>query len=206
VFDKGYIKYSQWQQWTERGIYWVTRLGNTAYYKVIESYTLTAKQINSGIKSDEKILLGRGTGPGSEIITARRVVYYDTAKKRSFEFVTNHHTFSAIHIADLYKKRWQIETLFKSIKQNFQLKYFLGESENAIKIQVWCSLIADLLVKIVQRSVKTRTWSFSNLRSMIRMHLGTYVDLFKFLKNPEGSLKLRNANNSSQLIIPYNTC
>ncbi|MBK7887117.1 MAG: transposase [Bacteroidetes bacterium] len=54
----------------------------------------------------------------------------------------------------MVQKRWQIETTFKSIKQNYQLKYFLGDSENAIRIQIWCSLIADLLIKVVKKSVK----------------------------------------------------
>ena len=58
---------------------------------------------------------------------------------------------SAMSVASLYKKRWQIELLFKRMKQNYPLKYFLGDSENAIKIQIWCTLIADLLLKIVKK-------------------------------------------------------
>ena len=84
-------------------------------------------------------------------------------------------------------KRWQIESLFKRMKQNYPLKYFLGDSENAIKIQIWCSLIADLLLKIVKKAVAVK-WSFSNLAAMVRLHLMTYIDLFNFLKSPEKSL------------------
>jgi hypothetical protein len=95
---------------------------------------------------------------------------------------------SAINIASLYRKRWQIELLFKRMKQNYPLKYFLGDSENAIKIQIWCSLIADLLLKIVKK-VAAAKWSFSNLAAMVRLHLMTYIDLFGFLKSPEKSLR-----------------
>jgi len=90
-------------------------------------------------------------------------------------------------IVALYRKRWQIELLFKRMKQNYPLKYFLGDSENAIKIQIWCSLIADLLLKIIKKAVAVK-WSFSNLAAMVRLHLMTYIDLFGFLKSPEKSL------------------
>jgi len=73
------------------------------------------------------------------------------------------------------------------MKQNYPLKYFLGDSENAIKIQIWCSIIADLLLKIVKKGVATK-WSFSNLAAMIRLHLMTYIDLAGFLKSPEKAL------------------
>ncbi len=94
---------------------------------------------------------------------------------------------SAVNIASLYKKRWQIELLFKRMKQNYPLKYFLGDSSNAIKIQIWCTLIADLLLKIIKKGAAAK-WSFSNLAAMIRLHLMTYIDLAGFLKSPEKAL------------------
>ena len=89
---------------------------------------------------------------------------------------------------NLYKKRWQIELLFKRIKQNYPLRYFLGDNENAIRIQIWCALITDLLVKIVKDRTK-RKWSYANIASMIRLHLMSYVNLFKFLNNPEKAIQ-----------------
>jgi hypothetical protein len=73
------------------------------------------------------------------------------------------------------------------MKQNYPLKYFLGDSENAIKIQIWCSLIADLILKIVKKGAASK-WSFSNLAAMVRLHLMTYIDLPRFLKSPEKAL------------------
>lgn len=205
VFDKGYVKYSQWQRWTEQGIFWVTRLSPVAYYQVLEDNPIHPLQINRGVRSDQKILLGSGTTPGSEVIIARRVVYYDQSKQREFVFITNHEKFSPSNIAELYKKRWQIETLFKSIKQNFQLKYFWGDNANAIQIQIWCSLIADLIIKVIKKSIKKRMWSFANLCSMIRLHLGTYVNLKEFLKNPEKSLRNKFQPIQNQLAIIYDS-
>ena len=83
----------------------------------------------------------------------------------------------------LYKQRWQIETLFKRLKQNMPLEYFLG-NENAIKIQIWCALIADLLLKVIAVHVKRR-WAFSTLASFVRLNLLNYTHIFKFLEHPE---------------------
>jgi len=93
----------------------------------------------------------------------------------------------ATPIAGLYQQRWQIELLFKRMKQNYPLKYFLGDSENAIQIQIWCSLIADLILKVVKKGAAAK-WSFSNLASIIRLHLMKYIDLPRFLKSPEKAL------------------
>ena len=77
-----------------------------------------------------------------------------------------------------------IETLFKQLKQNFPLRYFYGESANAIKIQVWCTLIANLLLILIKSSV-SRFWSFSELATMIRIHLMYYVNYKNIFEYPE---------------------
>lgn len=74
--------------------------------------------------------------------------------------------------------------LFKQIKQNFPLRYFYGESANAIKIQVWVTLIANLLLMVLQKRIK-RKWSFSGLATMVRIMLMYYVNLYTFLEEPE---------------------
>jgi hypothetical protein len=107
---------------------------------------------------------------------------------QTFQFLTNNFRFNASTIAAIYKDRWQIETFFKRFKQTSPVKYFLGDNENAIKIQLWCSFIKDLLIKVVKDRL-SRRWSFSNISSMIRHHLMNYIDLFKFLNNP-GNIKL----------------
>ena len=101
-------------------------------------------------------------------------------------------------IAQLYQRRWQIETLFKRLKQNNQLTYFLGDNENAIRIQIWCALIGDLIIKLIQKRVK-RSWAFANLSSMLRIHLMTYTSLISFLENPEKLLM--TAKPSKQLSL-----
>ena len=81
-------------------------------------------------------------------------------------------------IIDIYSKKWMIET-FKQLKQNFPLRYFYCESANAIKIQVWCTLIDNLLLMLVKCSVR-KSWSFSGLATMIRIYI-SYEKLERYL-------------------------
>ncbi len=132
-----------------------------------------------------------------EVITHRaRIITYPDVKKskgkggkevvkvKMVSLLTNDFTMDAEDIIAIYKKRWEIETLFRQIKQNFPLRYFYGESANAIKIQIWVTLIANLLLTLVQRSLK-RPWSFSGLATMVRILLMCYVDYRLFFENPE---------------------
>ena len=97
-------------------------------------------------------------------------------------------------IAALYKIRWQKELLFKQIKQNFPLKYFLGDNENAIKIQIYCVLIVNLLMGVIKKRLK-RKWAFSNLVSFGRIHLFNYIHLTKFLESHENEWKIDKVGN-----------
>ena len=90
----------------------------------------------------------------------------------------------AAEIIAIYRKRWEIELLFKQLKQNFPLRYFYGESANAIKIQVWVTLIANLLLMVLQKRIK-RPWSFSGLATLVRIMLMYYVNCYTFFENPE---------------------
>ncbi len=91
-------------------------------------------------------------------------------------------------IVAIYRRRWQIESLFKQIKQNFPLRYFYGESANAIKIQIWVTLIANLLLSLLQSSLE-RNWSFSGLATMVRIVLMYYLNLHTFFNQPDADLK-----------------
>ena len=87
-------------------------------------------------------------------------------------------------IVAIYRQRWEIELLFKQLKQNFPLRYFYGENSNAIKIQIWVTLIANLLLMVMQKRIK-RTWSFSGLATMFRIMLMYYVNCYTFFEEPE---------------------
>ncbi len=90
--------------------------------------------------------------------------------------------------------------MFKRLKQNFPLKYFLGDNQNAIEIQIWVSLIIQLIMLVIQRKVK-RSWAYSNMVSIVRYHLMTYINLFKFLENPEADWELLRTKPTDQLLL-----
>ena len=178
VFDKAYNDYLQYLQWTLSDIYFVTRQKDNAVYESIKEFDLDDKTSDAVLK-DELILVEK-SGKSIEI---RRVAYWDNEKEKVFEFITNNKNISPDKVADIYKHRWQIETMFKRLKQNFPLKYFLGDNQNAIEIQIWTALIIQLIMLVIQRKIK-RNWAYSNMVSVIRFHLMTYINLFKFLDNP----------------------
>ena len=103
--------------------------------------------------------------------------------------LTNDFDMSMETIVAIYRRRWQIESLFKQIKQNFPLRYFYGESANAIKIQIWVTLIANLLLSLLQSSSE-RHWSFSGLATMLRIVLMEYLNMDTFFNMPDADMKL----------------
>jgi hypothetical protein len=184
VFDRGYNDYKTFAEFTRQGIFFVTRLKSNATYQSVKENDIPS-YIDSGVLKDEIIEVDvKENGTYLQTIQLRRVAYWDDEHKRCFEFLTNIFGMNAGHIALIYKKRWQIELLFKQLKQNFPLKYFLGDNENAIKIQIWCALIVNLLLTVIRKKVR-RKWAFSNLASFCRLHLFNYIHLIKFLENPE---------------------
>lgn len=85
-------------------------------------------------------------------------------------------------MAFLYKKRWKIELLFKKLKQNFQLHYFYSETENGIKTQVWCTLIAHLMLQVLRVLSKTQK-AFSTVAALVRIFLISHLDLIWMVTN-----------------------
>lgn len=185
TFDRGYQGYKPLIKWGKKGITWVTRLHQRLTYQILSDQEISDQQRQMGIRADTLILLGYSKRKLR--IDARKITYKDPESGKELIFITNNMGMKPTTIAYIYKQRWQIECLFKRLKQNYPLKYFLGDNANAIKIQIWCALISDLLIKIVKDRVKKK-WSFSNIASIIRLHLMTYIHLTRFLQNPEKSL------------------
>jgi transposase len=178
VFDKGYNDYTYYTELSKKEIYFVTRQKENAAFNTIEEYDIADDRPSNLIK-EEHIHL-------KDSVCLRRIAWYDEEKQRCFEFITNNFELPAEKIAGIYKNRWQIELLFKRLKQNFSLKYFLGNSENAIKIQIWITLIAALILQIIHK-IGAKKWAFSNVVSLIKYHLHSYIKLFDFLANPQAS-------------------
>ncbi len=181
VFDKGYTDYHYYATLTAKANFFVTRQRENAVYERIEEFPIPDNAPDELLK-DEHIHIVKDDIK----LCLRRIAWWDTKRSKCFEFITNNFDVPAQTIAAIYKQRWQIELLFKRLKQNFSLQYFLGDSPNAIMIQVWVCLLAHLLLKIVQMQAK-RKWAFSHLSALVRYHLMSYIRLFDFLKNPYDS-------------------
>ncbi len=183
TFDKAYNDYLQYKRFTDNGVWFVTLQKENAIYQIGEEYDIP-DNIDEGVIKDEAIYLSYQENGQEKKIKLRRIAYWADDRQRLLIFISNNFELSADLIALIYKKRWQIETLFKQLKQNFPLKYFLGDNVNAIEIQIWVSLIANLLISVIKSRLK-RNWSFSNMASIIRQHLMNYIDIYKFLNDPE---------------------
>lgn len=194
VFDKGYVDYEQYQQWTLEDIYFVTRQKSNARYTSLEEFDIP-DNVDDAVLKDEKISLADKNGNEFNL---RRIAFWHQEKRKVYEFITNNYELEADRITDIYKNRWQIENMFKRLKQNFPLKYFLGDNQNAIEIQIWVSLVIQLIMLVIQRRAQ-RSWAYSNMVSVIRYHLMTYIDLFKFLKNPDSKWEEITTKNIGQL-------
>lgn len=183
-FDKAYIDYKRFYQWSEQGIFMVTRMKENAVYEQIKELDIP-DQCDDAVVRDEIITVNTTDAQGCpQKLQLRRVAYWDAHKAKVYVFISNHLELEADVIAMIYKKRWHIETLFKRLKQNFPLKYFLGDNQNAIEIQIWIAYTCMLLMEVIKRQLN-RKWAFSNMVSMVRFHLMNYIDLIAFLNNPE---------------------
>lgn len=178
VFDRGYTDYAWFQQLTEEGVHFVTRLKDNAAYIVMERRPATGE----GVRADEIIVLEK-QAQSETAPFLRRVRYWDQAKQRELVFLTNHLELAAATVAAVYKERWQIELLFKALKQNLRVKTFVGTTANALKTQIWTALIALLAVKFLQLQA-TFSWSLSRLIALLRQQLFVYRDLWRWLESP----------------------
>jgi hypothetical protein len=183
VFDKGYNDYKAFKRFSENKTGFVTRIKDNAVYETIQTNNIE-EHIHSGVLEDQIIEVLVKENSNESKLKLRMIRFYDRVLKREFEFLTNLFEMRADLVSAIYKLRWQIELLFKQLKQNFPLKYFLGDNENAIKIQIYCALIANLLMTVIQKMLK-KSWAFSNLVSFCKIHLFNYIHLLKFLENPD---------------------
>jgi hypothetical protein len=189
ALDRAYIDYAKFEEMTQRGIVYVTKMKKNLVFEVLDDVIYQDKCGKMAVRVQHVVF----TKKAKEVIIkhhARIITYPDIQKKKLISLLTNDFEMPQQDIIDIYRKRWIIETLFKQLKQNFPLRYFYGESANAIKIQVWCTLIANLLLMVIKSNVK-RSWSFSGLATMIRILLMYYVNYKSILEYPEKDWDVR---------------
>jgi len=187
AMDRAYINYEKFEELTMRNVVYVTKMKKNLNHETL----VDCMDMNSEGKMEyrEQVVVFR---KGEINHIARIITYVDIKSGKQpklTSLLTNDFDMSPDTIVDIYRRRWQIESLFKQIKQNFPLRYFYGESANAIKIQIWVTLIANLLLSLLQSSLE-RSWSFSGLATMVRIVLMYYLNLENFLNQPDADLKI----------------
>lgn len=180
VFDRGYYDFQLFSDWTEKGVFFVTRLKKATNYLVVG---LLDTVRHRGVISDKVIRMWSDQGQQECPHELRVVVYRDSKTGRVFEFLTNNPDLSPVTMAQIYRERRQIELFFKALKQNLRIKTFACTSANALKTQIWTALIAILLLKYLH--LRSRSgWSLSTLVALPRWNLFTYRDLEDWLDDP----------------------
>jgi len=176
VFDKAYNYYTQFADWTQEGVNFVCRLKDNAKIQLQE--VLFEKMLSKeefGVYKIEHIHLDYKKDKQKKTLCLR-LVYYKDEQGRKYKFITNNWEITAEEVALIYKYRWTIELTFKKLKQNFQLHFFYSETENGIKTQIWCTLIAHLLLNVI-RVLSESKKAFSTIAALIRIHLISHLDL-----------------------------
>ena len=202
AMDRAYIDYEKFEKLTQRGVIYVTKMKKSLKYQITSDVIY---QTPNGLMEVrvQYVTFTKQTKDGFINHNARIITYADEKKHKLISLLTNDMGSDPNEIIAIYRQRWEIELLFKQIKQNFPLKYFYGESANAIKIQIWVTLIANLLLMVMQKRL-TRSWSFSGLATLVRIVLMYYVDFYSLFNNPEKdweNMRILDENPPPQLTL-----
>jgi Transposase DDE domain len=176
VFDKGYNNYRQFASFSAAGISFITRQKENAVYTSAMECLHGAGSPTAILKEEIIFQTYKDENNAEHVLRLRRIAWWDADKQRAFEFITNNFELDALTIAQLYRYRWQIELFFKKLKQNFPLQYFVGDNQNAIEIQIWCALIALLLLSTIHSKQRSKM-AFTVFVTVIRLHLFNYIHI-----------------------------
>jgi len=186
VDDRGYYDFKLFKSRIDDENHLVTRIKKNTEYESVEEFDLP-EDTDFEILKDEKVrLTGKAAvdaGISSTIFRRVAVMVEEVDRKTKITttkvvaLITNNLEWSAATISELYKRRWQIETFFKLIKQNLQIKNFLGTNENSNKSQIFIALINYFLIELIRRSISTIKHGFGHFVTIVRVCLLQYKQL-----------------------------
>jgi len=175
VDDRGYFDTKLFKTRMDDENHFVTRIKDNILYESIREYDLPDDKDEHILKDEIIRLTGKAAVEnGIDKVEFRRVVVYIEKDHRTVVLICNNLEWSAATIAELYKRRWLIETFFKLIKQNLQIKTFLGTTPNACKSQIFIALICYLLLELIRRTMSKTKHRFGHFVTLIRVCLTQY--------------------------------
>ncbi len=192
AIDRGYNDYSWYNQLTENGIFFVTRLKSNAKFRVLARRSVLSKK---GLTCDQTIEFTGAQTSKKCPVRLRRIGYRDPESGKRYVFLTNNFKLAAKTIANIYKARWQVELFFRWIKQNLKIKSFVGTSKNAVMTQIWIAMCVYLLLAYIKFQSKLNR-SMQQLLRLLQLNLFEKRDLMALLR---GDPPLRPNFNPNQL-------
>ncbi len=153
IMDRGYVDYKRLYRIHRCDAFYITRAKDNMNCRRVKSFPSDKA---NGVLCDQSVLLNNYYAAKDYPEKMRRIKFYDNESGRTFVFLTNNFTVKATDIAQLYKHRWKIELFFKWIKQHLKIKSFWGQSENAVKTQVWIAVSIYVLVAIAKKKFMLR--------------------------------------------------
>ena len=151
LMDKGYLDFARLFRINAASAFFVTRAKTNLACQRMYSRQV-AKEL--GLRCDQTVKLTTPKSSKAYPAKLRRVKYYDQEQGKMYVFLTNNFAITALEVALIYQHRWKIELFFKWIKQHLQIKTFWGETENAVKTQIWIAICTYLMVAIAKKELK----------------------------------------------------
>lgn len=177
VFDKGYCDFGWFHALDDSKVRFVTR-AKTQHRMT----ALAARQPSgAGVLADETVRIDGRAAKRAGLPPLRRVLFEDPESGRRYVFLTNDHKLDAADVAEVYRRRWQVELFFKWVKQNLGLRSFVGQSRNAVLTQIWVALCVLLLVAWLKHLARLGC-SMRDLLRRLRGNLFHRRDLFALLR------------------------
>lgn len=181
AIDRGYLDFNFLRDLDSTGVFFVIMAKDNTDFNIVKTLDLPEKSEN--IVSDNHIVLVGQQTKNKYKKRLRLVQVADPETGEIIPLVTNNFFWTARTISELYRYRWEIETFFRTVKQNLKIKSFIGTSENAVLIQIWSALITILLLSVLKTKALYK-WHMSNMVGFIRLNLFVKIDLFEWLNHP----------------------
>lgn len=197
IDDRGYYDFKAFASYMVRNITFVTRIKSNADFKEYKAEALSEQAKKAGI-TKVQIIQMRGDKAIQTTLCdydLRLITVWDDKNQKELHILTNNLEWPEEIIAELYKRRWKVELFFKALKQNLQVKTFIGTSENAVKSQIYVALLAFVLLEFIRRHISEANHAFKQFVNLIRICLMKYQGLNYIVNKIDEKSEVIQVNN-----------